>query len=200
MRAKDMFLKKTNLIQIFFIVFIYTGSSYANNELNNSVITYMQELKDCSFSFLQNTDEEISEGSISIGLNRIRIDYQKPSRIIIILDETKGMYYNVDLDEDEFFNPKNTTASFFFEMFKNPDFLRNSNYSTKDKNIIIKSNGVIDDQNYKLEIYFENKPVVLRKIKFELSDILTTLSVFNYKKNENFNKNFFKLINPTFFN
>jgi len=90
MRAKDMFLRKTNLIHIFFIVFIYTGSSYANNELNNSVITYMQELKDCSFSFLQNTDEEISEGSISIGLNRIRIDYQKPSRIIIILDETKG--------------------------------------------------------------------------------------------------------------
>ena len=200
MRAKDMFLRKTNLIHIFFIVFIYTGSSYANNELNNSVITYMQELKDCSFSFLQNTDEEISEGSISIGLNRIRIDYQKPSRIIIILDETKGMYYNVDLDEDEFFNPKNTTASFFFEMFKNPDFLRNSNYSTKNKNIIIKNNGVINDQNYKLEIYFENKPVVLRKIKFELSDILTTLSVFNYKKNENFNKNFFKLINPTFFN
>ncbi len=200
MRAKDMFLRKTNLIQIFFIVFIYTGSSYANNELNNSVITYLQELKDCSFSFLQNTDDEISEGSISIGLNRIRIDYQKPSRIIIILDETKGMYYNVDLDEDEFFNPKNTTASFFFEMFKNPDFLRNSNYSTKNKNIIIKNNGVINDQNYKLEIYFENKPVVLRKIKFELSDILTTLSVFNYKKNENFNKNFFKLINPTFFN
>ena len=200
MRAKDMFLRKTNLIQIFFIVFIYTGSSYANNDLNNSVITYLQELKDCSFSFLQNTDDEISEGSISIGLNRIRIDYQKPSRVIIILDETKGMYYNVDLDEDEFFNPKNTTASFFFEIFKNPDFLRNSNYSTKDKNIIIKSNGVIDDQNYKLEIYFENKPVVLRKIKFELSDILTTLSVFNYKKNENFSKNFFKLINPTFFN
>ena len=200
MRAKDMFLRKTNLIQIFFIVFIYTGSSYANNELNNSVITYMQELKDCSFSFLQNTDDEISEGSISIGLNRIRIDYQKPSRIIIILDETKGMYYNVDLDEDEFFNPKNTTASFFFEMFKNPDFLRNSNYSIKNKNIIIKNNGVINDQNYKLEIYFENKPVVLRKIKFELSDILTTLSVFNYKKNENFNKNFFKLINPTFSN
>ena len=74
MRAKDMFLRKTNLIQIFFIVFIYNGSSYANNELNNSVITYLQELKDCSFSFLQNTDDEISEGSISIGLNRIRID------------------------------------------------------------------------------------------------------------------------------
>ena len=41
-------------------------------------------------------------------------------KILIILDENKAMYYNYDLDEDEFFNPKDTSAWFFFEIFKNP--------------------------------------------------------------------------------
>ena len=120
--------------------------------------------------------------------------------IIIVLDENKGMYYNVDLDEDEFFNPKNTSASFFFKMFKNPDFFSNAKYLIKDKNIVVIKNGLVENQKYKLEIYFEDQPILLRKILLELSNSTIILSIFDYKKNESFSRNHFKLINPNFFN
>ena len=41
---------------------------------------------------------------------------------MIVLDQDRGMYYNYELDEDEFFNPKDTSAWFFFEIFKNKKF------------------------------------------------------------------------------
>ena len=36
-----------------------------------------------------------------------------PNKILIILDEDKAMYYDYELEEDEFFDPKNTSSWFF---------------------------------------------------------------------------------------
>ena len=38
--------------------------------------------------------------------------------LTIILDDDKAMYYNYELEEEEFFNPQNTQAWFFFDIFK----------------------------------------------------------------------------------
>ena len=106
------------------------------------------------------------------------------------------MYYNYDLDEVEFFNPKNTTAWYFFEIFKNKQFLDRSKISSENKNIIISKSGVNGDIDYSLNIYFEEVPMVLRKIELITGGENFIISLGNHNYNEIFDKNFFKLINP----
>ena len=50
------------------------------------------------------------------------MEYTKPSKILIILDEDKAMYYNYDLEEDEFFDPRKTSAWFIDDVFNNNNF------------------------------------------------------------------------------
>ena len=110
------------------------------------------------------------------------------------------MYYNYDLDEDEFFNPKDTSAWFFFEIFKNPNFFLKSEIQTKEKNTLIINKGSFDDENYELIISFEEDPMILRKIQLKIGDADILLSIFNHRFEEEFENNFFKLINPKIFN
>ena len=109
------------------------------------------------------------------------------------------MYYNYDLDEDEFFDPRDTSAWFFFEIFNNLDFFINSKISIDQNNIIIKKEGSLNDENYELTIFFENKPLTIRKIELAIGERELILSFFNHNYFANFNKNYFKLINPSFF-
>ncbi len=193
-----MFLKKHNLIIILIISCnLFSNSTYSKQA---EVITYLNNLKNSSFSFLQKDGPDISEGEISLGLKRVRVDYNKPSKILIILDEDKAMYYNYELNEDEFFNPKNTPAWFFYEIFNNPLFFFDDELSVSENNLILKKNGFIDLEEYSLEIIFENNPIVIRKINVKYQDTNLTISVFNHNYNAVFEKNFFKLINPDFFN
>ena len=136
---------------------------------------------------------------ISIGDERVRVDYTSPTKILIIISNNKAMYYNYDLDEDEFFDPRDTSAWFFFEIFNNLDFFVNSPISIDENNIIIKKEGSLNDENYKLTIFFENKPLTIRKIELAIGERELILSFFNHNYFENFNKNYFKLINPSFF-
>ena len=201
MLAKDMFLKKINfnfLVLVLFLFLLLSKSPQASEI--EKVITYIKSLNNFSSSFIQNNYEEISEGKIYIGKERIRIEYLKPSKILIILDKDKAMYYNYELNEDEFFNPKDTTAIFFFEIFNNPDFLLNSKNSLENKNLIVIKNTKIEDIEYKLKLYFEFQPLIIRKIEVISNDILLEVSFFDHKFNEEFSKKFFKLINPELLN
>ena len=200
MREKDMFLKKNKLFFFVFILclnFLFLKSAFPKNE---EIINYLNGLDSFSVSFIQNDGFNLSEGEISIGMNRVRVDYYTPSKILIILDKSKAMYYNYDLDEDEFFDPKNTSAWFFFEIFNNPSFFKNSELIYEDNNILIETNGTNRDEIYKLKLHFENKPLLIRKIELLIGDSNLTLSIFDHSHNREFDKNFFKLINPTFFN
>ena len=149
---------------------------------------------------MQKNNDDLSEGKISIGKDRVRVDYATPSKILIILSEKKAMYYNHDLDEDEFFDPKNTSAWFFFEIFNNLNFLLDSSVRKENKNIILKKTGMLDDEEYVLKIYLEDNPIILRKITLNLKNDTIDLSLFNHNYNENFTSKYFKLINPNFFN
>ena len=66
-----------------------------------------------------------------LGQKEVRVEYSKSSKILIILDSDKAMYYNYELDEDEFFNPKNTSAWFFYDTFKILDLIKKSKYIEK---------------------------------------------------------------------
>ena len=67
----------------------------------------------------------------------VRAEYLYPSKILIILDEDKAMYYNYELEEDEFFNPKQTNAWFFYDIFRNPYYFEDSKIMMKNNEIIL---------------------------------------------------------------
>ena len=201
MQEKDMYSKKYNVLLCFFILTFFLTKNVISSEKNYLKISnYLYEIKNFTVSFIQEDGGSLSEGKIFIGENRLRVEYQTPSKILIILDKDKAMYYNFELDEDEFFDPQNTSAWFFFDIFKNKDFLTGGILQSKNKNILIQKQGEINGGIYNLEIDFEDNPLVLRKIRLDTADTYLKLSFFDHVYNQEFSDDFFKLINPKFFN
>ena len=200
MLVKDMCLRKNSFIYFIAIfIFFFQKNVFANESLNEKAFKYLNDLKFFSASFIQDDKSSISQGRIYIGKERIRIEYETPTKILIILDENKAMYFNYELDEDEFFNPRDTSASIFFEIFNNIEFFSNSMIVSEDSYLIFEKSGESDIGNYKVRVFFENNPVLIRKIELFADDLYLTLSIFDHNYNERFDKNFFKLINPSFF-
>ena len=198
-----MFLKNENyllsfLITIIFLFFVKTV--YATDD-KNAVLNYLKSLKNFSASFVQNDGINLSEGRVYIGEKRVRAEYLSPTKILIVLDDDKAMYYNYDLEEDEFFNPKNTNAWFFYDIFRNPYFFEESSLKLKNNELKIEKIGVdIDEKKFVIKVYFEKNPLVLRAVEVLFNNEFLKLSIYNHTYDEEFDKNFFKLINPKFLN
>ena len=192
-----MFLKNNKFINYFYII-IFLNFSYsveANTKIK--ILDYLNSLQYFSASFIQNDNETLSEGVFYIGEKRVRAEYLSPTKILIVLDEDKAMYYNYELEEDEFFNPKNTNAWFIYDIFRNPSFFEDSKIKLENKEIILEKSGFNNEQSkYLINVYFENNPMILRKIEVFINDEFLQISIFNHSYNEDFDKNFFKLINP----
>ena len=198
-----MFLKNENYFLTFFITifFLLFFKSALGVDDKNRVLNYLKSLKNFSASFIQNDGVNLSEGKVYIGEKRVRAEYLSPTKILIVLDNDKAMYYNYDLEEDEFFNPKNTNAWFFYDIFRNPYFFKDSSLKEESHELIIEKIGVdIDQRNFVIKVYFEKNPLVLRAVEVLIDNQFLKLSIYDHTYNEEFDKNFFKLINPEFFN
>ncbi len=198
-----MFLKNDKYLFYFFIIIIFLLSNAvrSNTDNKNKILNYLSNLKYFSASFLQNDGENLSEGKVHIGEKRVRAEYTSPTNILIILDEDKGMYYDYELEEDEFFNPKNTNAWFFYDIFRNPIFFEDSKIKIKNNEVVLEKNGInFEDKEFIIKAYFENNPLFLRSIEVIIDKDVLKLSIYNHAYNQEFNKNFFKLINPSFLN
>ena len=194
-----MFLKRSKIIYIF-LFFFFNNISSANENIINKSIEYFNDLKFFSATFIQSDNNSLSEGVIYIGSKRIRVEYTKPSRILIILDEDKAMYYNYDLEEDEFFDPQKTSAWFINDVFNNNNFFENSNVVENANNIVLEKTVINEEIEYEIKIFFENNPFILRKINILSDNFLLNLSFYDHKYNESFDEKFFKLINPSIIN
>ena len=200
MRVIDMYLKKNRLlIYLIFFSFLFNSICFAKSPPTKQIINYIEGLKNFSGEFIQNDGNLISEGRILIGLERVRVEYYTPTKILIILDKNKAMYYNYDLDEDEFFDPKDTSAGFFFQIFNNPDFFSDSKIISEDNYLILQKRGISENGKFEIDIFFENNPMIIRKVNMFIDENYLSLSIYNHNYNEEFNKNIFKLINPSFF-
>ncbi len=198
-----MFSKNERYLNyIYIIIFlILSHKAESNTDIKIKILDHLNSMKYFSASFIQNDGENLSEGKVYIGEKRVRAEYLYPSKILIVLDEDKAMYYNYELEEDEFFNPKNTNAWFFYDIFRNPYFFENSQIVFKDNEIILNKSGFDNDETkYLIKVYFENKPIVLRKIEVFINNDFLQISIFDHNHNENFDENFFKLINPSLLN
>ena len=199
MQVRDMFSKNEKFLSYFYIILflILSYKAESNTDIKISVLDYLNSMQYFSASFIQNDNETLSEGKVYIGEKRVRAEYLSPSKILIVLDEDKAMYYNYELEEDEFFNPKNTNAWFFYDIFRNPNFFEDSKIKLKNKEIILEKSGFDNEQTeYLINVYFENNPMILRKIEVYINNEFLQISIFNHSYNEDFDKDLFKLINP----
>ena len=194
-----MFSKNEKYLTYFYI-FLFLILSYkveSDTDIKIKVLDYLNSMQYFSASFIQNDNETLSEGKVYIGEKRVRAEYLSPSKILIVLDEDKAMYYNYELEEDEFFNPKNTNAWFFYDIFRNPNFFEDGEIKLKNNEIILEKSGFNKEKTkYLINVYFENSPIILRKIEVFINDEFLQISIFNHNYNEVFSKDFFKLINP----
>ena len=198
-----MFLKnELYLLYILVIVFyFFTFKAHSASEDKAEALKYLSSLSDFSASFLQSDGENLSEGRVYIGKKRVRAEYFLPTKILIILSENKAMYYDYVLEEDEFFNPKNTNAWFFYDIFRNPYFFENAKVEVKNNELLLEKKGIDNEENnFVIRVIFEKQPLILRGIEVIINDDILKLSIYNHSYNEFFDKNFFKLINPNFLN
>ena len=198
-----MFLKNEKcLFNILAVVFcLFAFKAYATSDDKTEVLSYLSSLSDFSASFLQSDGENLSEGKVYIGKKRVRAEYFLPTKILIILAEDKAMYYDYVLEEDEFFNPKNTNAWFFYDIFRNPLFFEDGKIEVKNNELLLEKKGADNEGRvFVIRVLFEKKPLVLRGIEVFINDDILKLSIYNHSYNEVFDKNFFKLINPKFLN
>ena len=116
------------------------------------------------------------------------------------MDQDKDMYVNYDLREVQYFDPQDSVAGVFINIFKNNIFLEDANFDIKNKNIFIKKEGEIDKNKFTLLIFFEKNPDILRKIKLEYNDTYNSVMFSNHDFNATFDKSFFSLANPFIIN
>jgi len=195
-----VFLKKVFSIKVIKLLFLFVFLSFSavsdeNNRLKNA-LTYLKNLDEFSSSFLQIQNTDVSEGSIFIKGDRLRIEYTSPTNLIFILKKNKGMYFNKELQEVEYFNPKNTIGKFFIDLFHNDNFLSGSKVTIKKSYFYIQKEIQIDEVIYEIKIFFEEKPFQLRKLEIVNDAEIITFTILNLNYNPNLNEKFFSLANP----
>jgi len=179
---------------LFFVTFF--SFSICSKESIEEINVYLNKINEFYSSFLQVENDNISEGKFYLKNNRIRIEYTSPHNIVFVLKKNKAMFFNKDLQEVEYFNPKDTLGQFFFDLFNKKKFLSKTNITHKVGYLYITKEIYLDKILHTIHIYFEKNPIQLRKIevKSELSEISFTLLNPNF--NPDLEDKMFSLASP----
>ena len=185
------FITKVSIL--FFSQIIYAQDI---DKIIKDIDNYFFSLIEFSASFIQENEGELQEGYFYKNDKRIRIDYNQPTKITIILDKNKAMFFNRDLEEIEYFDPKKTIAKIIFEIFNN-NLVENFNKHKIDKNIgKFYINVKHEKINYLAEIVFELNPLELRMINIVSKEENISFGLRDHNFNYVFKKNFFSMANP----
>ena len=203
MLEKEWFLKKINFYNKLLFIFIFfvstsiiTQNCYAADSTISKIKKYLNNLDTASVNFIQISSQSIEEGVLFLNKERIRIDYLRPNNIILILDKKKAMYYNVDLQEIEYFNPKNSLAIVFYNIFFDKDIMLKSKFEENKSFSIITKKIIEKEEEIVLKLYFEKVPAILRKIEIYSNNEKISLGFSNFNYNPSFTNNFFSMANP----
>jgi len=189
-------LKIANLFFCFIIIFsknIASSEEVGSVELKNNLLKY----KNFSAKITQIQNNQISLGNISIANDRIRLDYNDPANLTIIISSNKGMYYNKDLNEVEYFNTAKTEASIFYETFYNDLYLGDFKIRNEEKILIYEKRQKSGENLILLKLVFEKNPLLLRQISLKGVDLNYEIGLGNHNFNPLFKRQFFSMANPT---
>jgi hypothetical protein len=195
MQGKDRFLEKNSWVFLLLIITVISQVA-VSKEVGLSLLEYNQNLSNTSAFFIQTDGNTIEEGEVYVGVERVRVEYNKPEKISLILAKKKSMYLNHGLKEAEFFGTNKSVVNIFFKILVGENVLENSNITYQDDKISIKNSYDIDGVFYMVEILYENNPIILRKIKLKEGGQNFEISFFDHKSLDEIDKKFFALINP----
>lgn len=195
MQGKDRCLKKQiNLFFFIFLIFIILcPKNTIAEEINFKIENYIKNLNNFSSKFIQSNGSTIEEGYIYIKNTKIRLDYFHPNRTLKI-SKKKGVYINHELKEEEFFSTEKNIVKIFYDIFLDYNFFMSLMFEESNGEIIFEKNIVIDSNKTKLKIFFENKPLLLRKIIAETEDGVISISFNEHNYNNVFDKDFFSFV------
>ena len=182
-----------------FIVFLLPNQSNGNQTILSSKISnYFFKINNFTSNFIQSDSDGIQEGNIYLSnkVKRIKIHYNEPSNIIFVLKNNKAMYFNVDLEEVEYFNTKNSIADIFFNVFYDEQFFYNSTIIEKKNTLEIKKIISTNDEKVEILIFFERNPLLIKQIKIRENEGYRVMTFTNPNFNISFRENFFSIANP----
>jgi len=199
MQEKDKFLKKQINLKIIIILFfiIFFSQNLIGLEINSKIERYVEGLNFFSSKFIQSNGNSLEEGYIYIKDSRVRLDYFYPERTLKI-SKKKGVYINHELKEEEFFSTQNNIIKIFYDIFQDENFFSSSEFKEKNGEIIFEKKIIIGSEETNLKIYFENKPLLLRKIITKTKDQIISISFSEHNYNNVFDKDFFSFV-PIYF-
>ena len=194
MQAKDKFLEKISLFILIWSL-CFSHNLHAKN-IYEKVFNYNNTLKNSSANFVQTNNNYFQEGIIFFGDKRIKIIYNKPQKITIILSEKKGIYINHELEESQFFATKNSYIKFLFDVFHKKKYLEKLTIKESDYKIEISEKIKLDDVLYNIKLVYENGPINLRRLVIINIDEKTQMGFFDHRLEQSFEKKFFSMIDP----
>jgi len=192
MRVKDKFFEKTKLI-----ILILCFSQHLNAEnFYNKIFNYNNDLKNSSANFIQTNVNQIQEGVIFFGDERIKINYNNPEKLTIILSDKKGVYINHKLQESEFFVTKKSYIKNFLDIIQNKNHLKKTSIEEVFDQIVISEEIYLENTFYTIRLVYENDPIKLRRLEIISGEEKIQMGFFNHNKENVFDKNFFSMIDP----
>jgi len=194
MQAKDKFLEKINLL-ILVLGLCVSQNLYAEN-IYEKIFNYNNTLKNSVANIIQTENNNLQEGVIFFGDERIKIIYKKPQKITIIISEKKGIYINHELEESQFFATKNSYIKFLFDVFYKIKFLKNITVKESNDKIEISDKFELDNILYNIKLIYENEPIKLRRLEINDGDEKTQMGFFNHSLEKNFENKFFSMVDP----
>jgi outer membrane lipoprotein-sorting protein len=194
MQAKDKFLEKINFL-VFIFIFSFSHNLCAN-DIYEKVFNYNNNLKNSSANFVQTNLNNLQEGIIFFGNERIKIIYDNPQKLTIILSEKKGIYINHELEEAEFFSTKKSYIRVFFNTFYKKNNLSKMKVKKSDNQIKISEKIQLDNIFFNIGLIYENDPIKLRRLEINGGDEKIQMGFFNHKQENIFDKRFFSMVDP----
>ena len=205
MQEKEMCLQRISkkifyfIFLFLFVVFLIPNQVKGNqNVLSSQISNYFFKINNFTSKFIQSDSDGIQEGTIYLSnkVKRIKIHYTDPSNIIFILKDNKAMYFNVDLEEVEYFGTKNSMADIFFNVFYDEQFFYNSTIVEKKNTLEIKKLISINEERVEILIFFERNPLLIKQIKIKENEGYRVMTFTNPNFNISFREDFFSIANP----
>ena len=135
----------------------------------------------------------MEQGYIYIKDDKIRLDYINPDRTLKVSKE-KGVYINHELKEEEFFSTKKNITKVFYDIFFKNNFLSSLTPKESSNEIVFEKTIQLESTNVNLKIFFESKPILLRKIISKTENDLISISFYDHDYNKVFEENFFSFV------
>ena len=194
MRAKDKFLEKIKLLTVFLILCF--SHNLNADDIYNKIFNYNDNLKNTSAKFIQTNTNDLQEGKIYFGDKRIKIDYNNPQRLTLILSEKKGIYTNHELQESQFFFTNKSYVKIFFNIIHKQEHLQNTVIKELKNQIEVSKQIQFNDISYNVILVYENDPLKLRRLEILGDNEKIQMGFFDHNIEEVYDKKIFSMIDP----